>query len=90
MVRPHPITGRNALFVNEGYTTRILDMDPAESDALLDELFAFSTSDPFVYRHKWRKGDLILWDNWASQHLAIADYSLPQRRLLHRTTVLAA
>jgi taurine dioxygenase len=90
VVRPHPITGRNALFVNEGYTIRILDMDPAESEALLNELFVFSTSDRFVYQHKWRKGDLILWDNWASQHLAIADYSLPQRRLLHRTTVLAA
>jgi taurine dioxygenase len=90
VVRPHPITDRDALFVNESYTIRILDMDPAESEALLNELFVFSTSDRFVYRHKWRNGDLILWDNWASQHLAIADYSLPQRRLLHRTTVLAA
>ncbi len=90
VVRPHPITGQKALFVNEGYSIRILDMDPAESETLLNELFAFATSDRFSYRHKWRKGDLILWDNWASQHLAIADYSLPQRRLLHRTTVLAA
>ena len=90
VVRPHPITGQKALFVNEGYSIRILDMDPVESESLLNELFAFATSDRFSYRHKWRKGDLILWDNWASQHLAIADYSLPQRRLLHRTTVLAA
>jgi taurine dioxygenase len=89
VVRPHPITGRKALFVNESYTVRILDMEPAESDALLGELIAFGVSDRFTYRHKWRKGDLILWDNWASQHLAIADYALPQRRLLHRTTVLA-
>lgn len=89
IVRPHPITGRNALFVNESYVVRILDMEPAEGDALLGELIAFGTSDRFVYRHKWRKGDLILWDNWATQHLAIADYALPQRRLLHRTTVLA-
>lgn len=89
IVRPHPITGRNALFLNESYAVRILDMDPAESDALLNELIAFGLSDRFVYRHKWRKGDLILWDNWATQHLAIADYALPQRRLLHRTTVLA-
>jgi taurine dioxygenase len=88
VVRPHPITGRKALFVNESYTVRILDMEPAESDAVLSELIAFGISDRFVYRHKWRKGDLILWDNWASQHLAIADYALPQRRLLHRTTVL--
>jgi len=89
IARPHPITGRNALFVNESYTVRVLDMEPAESDALLGELIAFGISDRFVYRHKWRKGDLILWDNWATQHLAIADYALPQRRLLHRTTVLA-
>lgn len=89
VVRPHPITGRKALFVNESYTVRILDMEPAASEALINELVAFSISDRFVYRHKWRKGDLVLWDNWASQHLAIADYALPQRRLLHRTTVLA-
>jgi taurine dioxygenase len=89
VVRPHPITGRNALFVNESYTVRILDMEPEASDALLNELISFGISDRFIYRHKWRKGDLVLWDNWASQHLAIADYALPQRRLLHRTTVLA-
>jgi len=89
VVRPHPITGRKALFVNESYTVRILDMESEASDALLNELISFGISDCFVYRHKWRKGDLILWDNWASQHLAIADYALPQRRLLHRTTVLA-
>ncbi len=89
IARPHPITGRKALFVNESYTVRVLDMEPTESEALLSELIAFGISDQFVYRHKWRKGDLILWDNWATQHLAIADYALPQRRLLHRTTVLA-
>jgi taurine dioxygenase len=89
VARAHPITGRKALFVNESYTVRILDMEPVESDALLNELIAFGISDRFVYRHKWRKGDLILWDNWASQHLAIADYTPSQRRLLHRTTVLA-
>ncbi|MFO1107662.1 MAG: TauD/TfdA family dioxygenase [Bradyrhizobium sp.] len=89
LVRPHPITGRNTLFVNESYTVRILDMKEAESDALLSELIAFGIDDRFVYRHKWRKGDLILWDNWSTQHLAIGDYALPQRRLLHRTTVLA-
>lgn len=89
VVRPHPITGREALFVNESYTVRILDMEPSESESLLGELIAFGVEDRFSYRHKWRKGDLILWDNWSTQHLAIGDYALPQRRLLHRTTVLA-
>jgi len=42
----------------------------------------------FLYRHKWRVGDLLMWDNTSSMHLAICDYALPERRLMHRTTVI--
>lgn len=89
VVRPHPITGRKAIFVNDGYTTHVEGMDPAESDALVAELIAHGIRDEFTYRHRWEVGDLLIWDNSSSQHLAIADYALPQRRLMHRTTVLA-
>src|ERR1700738_3869653 len=41
----------------------------------------------FVYRHQWRVGDLLMWDNCTVQHRAIPDYDLPQRRLMHRTTM---
>jgi len=90
VVRPHPITGRKALYVNDGYTTRILGMAQAESDALIDRLTQHTIRPAFTYRHRWEVGDLLIWDNASTQHLAIADYALPQRRLMHRTTVLAA
>ena len=86
-VRTHPYTGRKCLFLNEGYTTGIVDMEPAESSALLQELFAHLKSPQFVYRHKWRAGDLLIWDNCATQHRAVLDYELPLRRVMERTTL---
>lgn len=90
VVRPHPITGRPCLYVNEGLTVRILDVTQAESDALLAELFAHCIQPQYIYRHHWRVGDLLMWDNCSTQHCAVADYALPLRRLMHRTTVKAA
>jgi len=87
VVRVHPETGRKCLFVNEGYTTRILDMDETESDALLAELFAHVKRPEFVYRHQWQVGDFLVWDNCSTQHCAVPDYALPQRRLMERTTL---
>ena len=87
VVRVHPETGRKCLFVNEGYTTRILDMDETESDALLAELFAHVKRPEFVYRHQWQVGDFLVWDNCSTQHRAVPDYALPQRRLMERTTL---
>lgn len=89
IVRPHPITGRKALFVNDGYTTHVPGLPAAESDALVEQLTKHTVKPEFSYRHRWQVGDLLIWDNSSTQHLAIADYKLPQRRLMHRTTVLA-
>ena len=61
VVRTHPETGRKSLFVNPGHTDHVVGMAPAESRALLDELFAHATGDAFVYRHKWRLHDLVFW-----------------------------
>ncbi|MFO1086887.1 MAG: TauD/TfdA family dioxygenase [Reyranellaceae bacterium] len=88
VVLAHPITGRKAIYVNPSYTTKVNELPEAEGAALLAELFAHLVRPEFVYRHQWRPGDLIIWDNYATQHLAIGDYALPQRRLMHRTTVL--
>jgi len=86
VVRTHPESGRKALFVNPGHTDHIVGMDPAESRALLDELFAHATDDAFVYRHKWRLHDLVFWDNRCLMH--IADPPLPgYDRHMHRTTI---
>lgn len=87
IVRTHPYTRKKCLFVNEGYTARIVGMSEAESDALLARLFEHSTRPEFVYRHQWRVGDLLMWDNCSVQHRAAMDYALPQRRRMERTTL---
>lgn len=86
-VRTHPYTRKKCLFVNEGYTTRLVGMAPAESEALLSDLFARIRSPEVIYRHRWQVGDFLIWDNCATQHRAVLDYELPQRRLMERTTV---
>jgi taurine dioxygenase len=84
VVRRHPHTGRPCLFVAEAHTTEIIGMPKDESDALLEFLWEHLKSEKFHYRHSWRKGDLVIWDNCAVQHLAHFDYGdLPRR--LHRT-----
>ncbi len=87
IVRTHPVTGRKSLYVNEGQTAKILGLSEDESAELLQELCAHATRDEFVYRHTWQEGDLLMWDNIPTQHIAICDYELPQRRYLHRTTI---
>jgi taurine dioxygenase len=87
VIRTHPVTGRKCIFVCEGYTTRILDVSEEESRELLYLLFAQVIKPQYVYRHQWRVGDLLMWDNCSVQHLASFDYALPLRRRLERTTV---
>lgn len=87
VIRKHPWTGRETLFVNEGFTTAIEGMEKAESDAVLRQLFDHVTRPEAIYRHHWRPGDLLMWDNGSTQHCAVADYALPLRRRMHRTTV---
>jgi taurine dioxygenase len=87
VVRTHPATGRKCLYVCEGYTHRILDMPEAESADLLRELFAHAVKPEFLHSHKWRVGDLLMWDNCSVQHKATFDYALPLRRLMQRCTI---
>jgi len=87
VVRTHPYTGRKCLFVNEGYTTEIVGMPKEESDALLGMLFEHCVKPEFQYRHQWRVGDLLMWDNCATQHIAINDYDPTMRRRMERTTL---
>ncbi len=87
IVRTHPYSGKKCLFINEGYTASIVSMSDHESNALLARLFEHSTRPEFVYRHQWRVGDFLIWDNCATQHRAVMDYALPQRRLMERATL---
>lgn len=87
VVRTHPETGENALFVNSGFTTRILGVPSDESDALLRFLFQHIQRPEFVVRWKWKLNDIAFWDNRITQHYAVNDY-LPHRRIMHRAAIL--
>ena len=87
VVRTHPVTGRKGIYVREGECIGIVGMPDAEGLPLIKELSDCCTRPEFIYRHKWRVGDLLIWDNCSVQHIAVRDYELPQRRLMHRTTV---
>jgi taurine dioxygenase len=86
VLRTHDETGRKAIYVNRLMTMRIENLPEAESDALLQALFDHSEKPEFIYRHVWRVGDLIVWDNRCSMH-ARDDFPSDQRRLMLRTTV---
>ena len=87
VVRTHPVTQRQALYVRAGECVGIVGMPEDEALALIQELSDFVTRPEFLYRHTWQVGDLLMWDNCCAQHLAVKDYDLPQRRLMHRVTV---
>jgi taurine dioxygenase len=87
IIRTHPATGRKAIYVSEGECVGIRGMADEDSLPLIKMLAELVTRPEFCYRHQWRVGDLLMWDNAATQHLAISDYQLPLRRLMHRVTV---
>src|SRR5712692_5863224 len=84
--RTHDETGRKAIYVDRLMTVSIEDLPKGESDALLEAVFDHSEKPEFLYRHVWRVGDLIIWDNRCSMH-ARDDFPSDQRRLMLRTTV---
>ncbi len=90
IVRTHPFTGRKSLYVTAGECVGVEGMPEDEAVDLIAELDAHIVRPEFLYRHQWRVGDLLMWDNAAAMHLAICDYALPERRLMHRTTVIGS
>ena len=87
VVRTHPVSGRRGLFVNDGFTTHVNELSPAESRALLPMLYSHSSKPEFVVRWKWREGDVAFWDNRLTQHYATDDYR-PSRRVMNRATII--
>lgn len=87
VARTHPVTGRKCIFVNESHTARIVGLAEDESRSLLERLWAHCIRSEFVYRHQWSTGDVVMWDNVPTQHIAIRDHELPQQRYLLRTTL---
>ena len=87
IVRTHPRTGRKCLYVCDGYTHAIDGWTEDESRETLDALFAHLLDPGFRYRHEWRVGDLLIWDNCAVQHKASFDYPPELRRRMQRCTI---
>jgi taurine dioxygenase len=87
LVRTHPETGRRALYMNPNRMEEIVGMARAESDALLDALTAHATQPQYQYRHRWRQGDILIWDNRCTMHKANADYPAGSRRVMQRLMV---
>ena len=88
LVRTHPFTGKKCLYLSQSVTVQIGDLDEAGTAALIAELVEHITRPEFGYRHNWRVGDLVIWDNCSSMHRAVFDYALQLRRRMHRTTVV--
>jgi len=86
LVCRHPETGRWVLFYNRAYVRDIHGMDRSEAEALMGFLHQHTTEARFTYRHRWQLGDVVIWDNRSTQHLALNDYA-GFRRELNRTTV---
>jgi taurine dioxygenase len=84
LVRTHPENGRQALFLNPVRMESIIGMEDKQALALIDELMRHATQKKYEYRHRWRHGDWVLWDNRSVMHQANPDYDMAQRRYLYR------
>jgi taurine dioxygenase len=89
LVRIHPLTGREVLYANPGYTMWIDGMDRDESDTIVEYLFRHQERAEFLYAHHWTVGDVLMWDNIGTVHNAIADYMPNEPRYMRRAQVMA-
>jgi alpha-ketoglutarate-dependent 2,4-dichlorophenoxyacetate dioxygenase len=87
LVRPHPGSGRNALYIGAP-ASHIIGMPIEEGQALLGQLIEFATQPQFVYRHKWHVGDLIIWDNRCTMHRVTPFDATDHVRDMRRTTII--
>jgi taurine dioxygenase len=86
VVRVHPETGRKALYVNEHFTRRIVEMNATESEALLTYLTRWVTNPRFTVRYAWSEGTVAMWDNRCTQHFVLNDFE--GERIIQRVTVM--
>jgi taurine dioxygenase len=87
IVRTHPETGRKALYLNFNRLDRILGLERAESDALLDELAAEARKPCHHFGHQWTVGDCVVWDNRATMHRVDVDYPMGEKRIMQRVLI---
>ena len=87
LVRTHPETGRKALYLNPNRLDRIVGLERAESDALLDELAEEARQPRHHFGHVWTKGDIVIWDNRATMHRVVIDYPEGEPRIMQRVLI---
>ena len=85
----HPITGKRVLYCNPGYAIRINELDEAESDRVLETLFAHQLQSKYQFTHHWTEHDVLVWDHLGTLHNAIPDYRADEHRLMKRCQVMA-
>ena len=86
VVRVHPLTGKKALYVNEHFTRRIVEMNATESDALLNLLTKWVSNPRFTVRYNWTPGTIAIWDNRCTQHFVLNDFD--SERVIQRVTIV--
>jgi taurine dioxygenase len=87
LVIRHPGNGRPALYLNTGRMEGIEGMEPDTGFTLIEDLYQHATHSRYEYRHQWRAGDMVIWDNQAVMHQANADYDPEQKRFLYRLMI---
>jgi taurine dioxygenase len=87
IIRTHPETGRKSLYFDPGKIVDIVGCERAESDALIAELKRYMIQPDAEYRHQWRKGDIVIWDNRCSYHKAAGDYPPEEDRIHWRVSI---
>jgi len=85
----HPITGKKVLYANPGYAVRLDQLPEAESEEVLNFLFAHQLRPEFRYANQWEEHDVLMWDNMGTIHNAVADYTPQEPRLIKRFQVMA-
>jgi alpha-ketoglutarate-dependent taurine dioxygenase len=86
VARKHPVSGKRAIFLG-CHAWKMDGMPEAEGRALIDEIMAFTTQEAFVYRHKWRRHDFVMWDNRCTMHAATPYDTTKELRTMYRTVV---
>ncbi len=87
MVRKHPVTGRQSLYISPIYNDEVEGMGAAEARRLIEDLTSFAAEPRFVYRHKWETDDILMWDNRCTMH-QVTPHDPTERRVMHRTTIV--
>ncbi|MFT5446347.1 MAG: taurine dioxygenase [Gammaproteobacteria bacterium] len=87
LVRTHPVSGKKAIYMHQGKVENFVGMQPQESQDLIAELLEEAIRPEFTYYHDWRLGDLFIWDDRSTMHMAMADYDLNETRTLYRVLI---